>query len=118
MKNKAQYRQGDVFIEGVTEIPTTAQKQDVSRNVILAHGEVTGHHHVLSTIDPTDWWKQGDLSTANDKPATMNGELFFSLPKTAMVTHPEHATIELPPGNYRVTRQREYSPAAIRKVAD
>ena len=32
--------------------------------------------------------------------------------------HDEHSTIELPQGNYRVTRQREYSPTAIRNVAD
>ena len=38
--------------------------------------------------------------------------------KGAQVVHDEHATIALPPGKYRITRQREYSPEAIRNVAD
>ena len=118
MKPSNQYRQGDVFIERVEEIPATAQKQETSRRVILAHGEATGHHHVLETADPADWWKQGKISIANQIPSTITGELFLSLPETASVTHPEHATIELPPGKYRVTRQREYSPQAIRTVCD
>ena len=118
MKIPEQYRQGDVFIERVAEIPITAQKQESSRRVVLAHGEVTGHHHVLETADPADWWKQGEISTANEKPTTLAGELFLSLPECATVAHAEHATIELPPGNYRVTRQREYSPEAIRNVCD
>jgi hypothetical protein len=118
MKQSEQYRQGDVFIERVAEIPAFAQKQETSRRVILAHGEVTGHHHVLETADPADWWKPGRFSIANPIPPTMTGELYLSLPDSASVTHPEHATIELPPGKYRVTRQREYSPQEIRRVAD
>ncbi|MGA2868634.1 MAG: hypothetical protein ABSF34_05685 [Verrucomicrobiota bacterium] len=118
MKIKQQYRQGDVLIERVAEIPVTALKQEMSRRVILAHGEVTGHHHVLESADPTDWWKQGEIPTTNKKPAALAGELFLSLPQCASVTHPEHATIELPPGSYRVVRQREYSPEAIRQVHD
>lgn len=118
MKITEQYRQGDVLIERVAEIPGTAQKQEMSRRVILAHGEVTGHHHVLETAEMADWWKQGEISTANEKPATLAGELFLSLPECATVTHAEHATIELPPGNYRVTRQREYAPEAPRNVQD
>jgi hypothetical protein len=118
MKNPAQYRHGDVLIEQVAKIPGSAEKQVESRCVILAHGEVTGHHHVLETADPVDWWKQGEISTANEKPTGLAGELFLSLSKGATVKHEEHATIELPPGNYRVIRQREYSPQAVRNVAD
>jgi hypothetical protein len=36
----------------------------------------------------------------------------------AALAHDEHATIMLPPGNYRIVRQREYSPEEIRDVAD
>jgi hypothetical protein len=118
MKPSNQYRQGDVFIERVEEIPATAQKQETSRRVILAHGEMTGQHHVLETADPADWWKQDEISTADQIPTALTGELYLSLPETASVTHPEHASIELPPGNYRVTRQREYTPQEIRRVGD
>jgi hypothetical protein len=48
----------------------------------------------------------------------LGGEIFVMLPKGGQVVHQEHATIELPAGNYRAIRQREYSPEAIRNVAD
>jgi hypothetical protein len=32
--------------------------------------------------------------------------------------HDEHDAIHLPPGNYQVVRQREYTPEAIINVAD
>ena len=32
--------------------------------------------------------------------------------------HEEHAEITLPAGIYKITRQREYSPEAIRSVCD
>lgn len=118
MKNPGQYRQGDVFIERVTTIPTQIWKQETSRRVILAHGEMTGHHHVLEAAEPADWWKEGEISTADKKPVASSGALFLSLPTGGTVTHEEHATIELPPGDYRAIRQREYSPQAVRNVAD
>ena len=123
MKNKpstgtARYRQGDVLIERIDSIPAEATQQKRARSVVLAHGEVTGHHHVLETEDPADWWKKGEISSGNEKPSTLVGELFVSLEKEATVVHPEHAPISLPAGNYRVTRQREYSPEEIRNVAD
>ena len=116
--NNQHYRQGDVLIERIATIPTAAEKQSKSTRIILAHGEVTGHHHALETIDPADWWKAGEISTANEKPTTLAGELFVSLPVGGVVTHQEHAEIILPAGNYRITRQREYTPEAIRNVAD
>jgi hypothetical protein len=100
------YRQGDVLIEQIAELPKglTRQKPAGSR-IILAHGEATGHHHSVG-IDAADWWKNA------------GGEQFLSVKGPALVEHQEHAAIELEPGKYRVTRQREYSPAEIRNVAD
>ena|ERR1700677_1975513 len=118
MKNKTHYRQGDILIERIAEIPNSAIKQKKSKAIILAHGEVTGHHHCLEIADPADWWKEGEISAANNKPSTLAGELFMALPKGGAIKHDEHSKIVLPPGKYRVTRQREYSPEAIRNVAD
>lgn len=100
------YRQGDVLIEEVAKLPTglTKQKPTTGR-AILALGEATGHHHSVD-IDRADWWKDGA------------GEQFLSVTDEAEVTHQEHETITLPPGNYRIRRQREYTPEAIRNVAD
>lgn len=102
------YRQGDVLIELVDAVPE-AVKQKKSRRIVLASGEATGHHHALEMDDPAVWWKRGEGLTE---------EKFVQLTRPARVTHQEHATIELPAGTYRVTRQREYSPEAIRNVAD
>jgi hypothetical protein len=112
------YRQGDVLIERIAAIPTTAQKQKRSKRVILAHGEVTGHHHCLEVADPADWWKEGEIAPTLEKPSTLAGEIFVSLNAGGAVTHDEHSRIELPAGNYRISRQREYSPEEIRNVAD
>lgn len=105
MKRLKIYRQGDVLIEQIERIPKDAVKQKPKARIILAHGEATGHHHSVG-IDAADWWKQE------------NGTQFLEVEELAAVEHQEHATIELPAGKYRVTRQREYSPEAIRKVAD
>jgi len=102
-----------------SEIPSKAQKQEKTKRIILAHGEVTGHHHTLETRDPADWWKgEGEIPATNEKPSTLAGELFVSLPNGGTVKHQEHSKIELPRGKYRITRQREYSPERIRNVAD
>ena len=50
--------------------------------------------------------------------SVLAGEIFVALAQPATVTHDEHSLIDLPAGNYRITRQREYSPEAIRNVAD
>lgn len=116
MKNKTHYRQGDVLIERVETIPAglTRLPHGGPTKIILAHGEVTGHHHAVEFEGPeeawarsADWWKSAD-----------GNEQFLDLAKPAKVTHQEHATVELPRGKYRVTRQREYTPEAIRNVAD
>ena len=103
------YRQGDVLIERVADIPLTAEKQGQSTSIILAHGETTGHDHALETADAADWWKM---------PTRLSGELLVSLPSGGVVTHQEHSEIKLRAGFYRITLQREYTPEVIRNVAD
>lgn len=112
------YRQGDVLIERIDSIPAKATKQKRTTRVILAHGEVTGHHHQLETRDPADWWKEGEIAPTNEKPSVLAGAIFLNLIDGGMVKHDEHSPVTLPPGKYRVTRQREYSPEALRNVRD
>lgn len=101
-----QYRQGDVFIERVEEIPEnlTPIKREHG-HVILAHGEVTGHFHGIKN--------RVAMFYSNEA-----GERFLDLSKPCDLTHQEHATITIPPGKYRVIQQREYTPAEIRSVRD
>lgn len=105
MKNKTWLaRQGDVLIERVEQIPKTANR--ATGRIILAHGEATGHHHAIDERDPADWWKEAD------------GTQYVHARGNSTVTHQEHAPILLPPGKYKVMRQVEYAPEAIRNVAD
>ena len=106
MKTK-QYRQGDVLIERVSKTVRKTTKQKSLHRIVLAEGEATGHAHVLETDpkDPADWWKDGEDQYAN-------------LSSPGVIVHEEHATIKVEEGTYKITRQREYSPEAIRNVAD
>ena len=46
----------------------------------------------------------------------LNGSLFVD--GAGSLEHQEHTAIPVPPGIYEGIRQREYSPASIRNVAD
>lgn len=72
----------------------------------LAEGEVTGHFHA-ATAD------SARVLTAGD-------DVFLDAPDGTEVTHQEHKTISVPPGQYRRSIVQEYNHAAeeARKVAD
>lgn len=107
------YRQGDVLIvpvaeaevpEGVDLLP--AHPRDARGRMVLALGEVTGHAHAV--VGPGRLVReQGEF-----------GPALLHLPDGGRVVHEEHAAIPLPKGWYRVVRQREYVPGAVRIVAD
>ena len=102
------YRQGDVLFIQIDQIPkvVTEQKQGV-----LVEGEVTGHAHRIAPAD---------LPGARIFRSDGNGpqRLFVQAISQLHIVHEEHGTIQLPPGQYEVIRQREYSPSEIRNVTD
>ena len=100
------YRQGDVLLVRVDRTPKmTAVPRNGSR-IVLAYGEATGHAHAI-----TD-----EQVTLYDAP---KGERYLRIvQKPALLLHEEHREITLPPGLYRVRRQREYSLTDIRQVVD
>lgn len=102
-KIKGQVRQGDVLVMPTKEVLTGTLQ--TGKQIILAHGEATGHHHSVADRDAADWWKHGDEQSLDVKTPTE-------------VQHQEHAPVPLTRGKKRVIQQREYSPAAIRNVAD
>jgi hypothetical protein len=108
-----QYRQGDVLITKVDEIAESNTKVSVpfeDGRVILAHGEATGHAHVIETEGEV-LFRARDLKEMTDR--------FLTIEKEALVVHDEHDTITLEPGDYKITRQREYAPKqAPRPVYD
>ena len=110
---KKTYRQGDVLLERVDALPKTNKLTKVkptNRRVILAHGEATGHHHSVLASKATLYREEETQATYL--------EISEALKDLAQLEHQEHAPIALAPGVYRVVRQREYSPQAIRNVAD
>jgi hypothetical protein len=94
------FRQGDVLLVPVDEAPPrcTPVLREAGR-LVLAHGEVTGHAHVIT--DP-----------AAELVSREQAEELFLLVygDDAVLEHEEHDPIAIPPGAYRVIRQREYAP--------
>lgn len=111
-----QFRQGDVFIQRLSdteEVPEQAKPvpHDNGRT-ILAYGEVTGHAHALPST--AKLFRMED--NGSGAPNLTSYLKIEGMP--CSLKHEEHAPIELQPGTYKVTIQREYSPEAIRAVAD
>lgn len=99
-----QYRHGDVFLQEVAAIPKSAKRRK-SEPQILQHGEATGHAHRIDT----------NAFVMEDR----GGELYLRVKNAAALTHEEHNTIAVPPGNYRIVIQREYvAPEVTRNVLD
>lgn len=96
-------RQGDLFFQAVKSVPRSASKV---QHRVLAEGEITGHSHQI---------EEGGVATVYE-----NEDVFYVdvAEASVRVVHEEHGAIELPRGKYRVWRQREYTPAEIRRVVD
>lgn len=99
------YRQGDVLLQRVDQLPGNALPVEWKDRVVLAYGEVTGHAHAIST-------EMAQMYTSR-------GERFLAVKPGAELVHEEHSTIKLLEGFYRVIQQREYVPEApARDVVD
>lgn len=106
MNKKSIYRQGDVLITPVDNIPTNLKKTE---RCTLALGEVTGHHH--SILDGNAVGYANDAKSLAQYVRVTNS-------KGASLTHQEHDTIVLPEGTYKVHGQVEYTPERLQRVAD
>ena len=103
------YRQGDVLIVAADSIPAAATEVDRDKGrIVLAYGEVTGHAHAIHD--------SGALLLA----APGTEDRFLRIMAAVELQHEEHATITLPPGDYIVRIQREYTSADMApiRVAD
>jgi hypothetical protein len=91
------------MIAAVKAIPTGAQRRPTP---VLVRGEVTGHAHRVADPTSAEVWER-------------HGQMFIAVvAASATIVHEEHKPITLPQGYYRVWQQREYTPAAIVRVAD
>lgn len=107
-----QYRQGDVFIELVSQETDFNSEQyeilprDQKEAVILAYGESTGHKHQI---------KSDKCLLVRDK---KTNKIFLMILEESILQHEEHSEIKLPIGKTEVIIQKEYTPEEIRNVAD
>ena len=104
------YRQGDVLLVPCGAIPSSAHEETAEDGrVVLAHGERTGHAHIMPA-DRVAYFRDDG-----------NGQAFLRVGSEDPValTHEEHAPLTVQPGTYRILLQREYQPrSAPRVVAD
>ena len=101
------FRQGDVLIVRRSRRPSGDAKPIAREKgrIVLAHGEATGHAHAIKSPKASLFEVAGRVFLAVD------GDV-------VALEHEEHHTIEIPRGDWEIIRQREYSPEAIRMVAD
>jgi len=115
------YRQGDVLLEKITELPERTK----TKEALLVRGEGRDHGHFILGAEI-------EILKAEDNELTNGGGLvtqYIHVKEEAALKHlnidsrewtQEHAPILIPPGKYRVIKQREYNPysKAIRAVKD
>ena len=101
--------QGDLNIFAVDSIPDgLKEKAPEDGKHILAHSE-TGHHHVVDG-NTVRVFEQDEFCS------------YLDVKQESNVVHlrgfDTHDPVALPPGQYRITRQREYTPEGFRRAAD
>lgn len=100
-------RQGDVIL-----IPVKKKLKEATehKQLTLAYGEVTGHHHTL--YPPIEGLIAKEL-LENDK-------RYIELEEEWTLRHQEHDEIKIPEGTYEIKIEREYDPflKKLRRVVD
>lgn len=93
-----QYRQGDILLQRVRNLPEDAVPEIHHNRVILALGEATGHAHAFAPMAVAAY-------AADDKRFVVVQKEF------ALLEHEEHRTLRIDKGTYEIVRQREYAPS-------
>jgi hypothetical protein len=130
-------RQGDVLMVRVARLPKNVQEVPIDNGrVILAYGEVTGHAHaiVVDRVAPVAklWSANAErflqvmensvvtkdvvsvVVGLDGTPFKIGEEIFYGV----ALKHEEHTAQVIPPGIYHIAIQTEYTPEALRNVAD
>lgn len=77
-----------------------------SHGVILQHGEVTGHHHLLNSINEV-------IDLSKDVEDYVGDEIFIDklqLTEEGVITHHEHWPHKVEPGTWVKSIQQAYDP--------
>ena len=100
------YRQGDVLILRSAAPSDAENKTPQNERIVLAYGEVTGHAHAIAPGGGVSLLERGSRRWL-DVPA-----------EGTVVNHEEHDAVPLGSGIWEIVIQKEYSPEALRNVAD
>ena len=103
-------RQGDVLLAQVDELPSGMDEVAPERRAgrlehILAHGEATGHAHAIIASD--------EVALRRDPERRM---FLVVEGSPSELRHEEHRPLPVPPGKYRIVRQRSYDVARDRNA--
>jgi hypothetical protein len=107
---------GDVIIEKIKSLPKDFEEMEKLEDDCLAYGEATGHSHKLfRMMDP-------ELPTAVsfDLRIAKDGTRYLHVENKTELRHQEHDPRVIPPGDYKISIQREFDPfeKLTRKVTD
>lgn len=122
MKQKKQrrpVRQGDVFLWPVESIPEGAERQArEGGSVVLAHGEVTGHRHQISSTAAQLYAVNEVALQVAGRSAVMSRYLDVVTGREVLLRHEEHGPIPIKPGVWDVRIQEEWDDEFSRPVLD
>jgi hypothetical protein len=116
-----QYRQGDVFIEEISDLPDGKELPREPKGAILAHGEATGHAHAVRHEGATMRQAAGGfyLNIVPTQDSRLLDTVIDNTTQAANLTHEEHLPIPLVAGKkYRVIRQLQEKDDAIMVAFD
>lgn len=107
--------QGDFLIIRVNKLPKNLVPMETENGVyVIAHSE-TGHNHVMERTNV-------EAFVDKDTKSVDLYELFLNVKEDSEINHlrnfDTHETILVPPGQYMIKRQREYTPEGFRRAAD
>jgi hypothetical protein len=103
-------RQGDVLLAQVDALPSSMDEMEPERRTgrleyVLAHGEATGHAHASLA--------SGQIALRRHRDRRM----FLVVERhPAELRHEEHRPLAVPPGSYRIVRQRSYDASRDRNA--
>ena len=100
-----QYRQGDVLLVEVQQLPEEAKCVSINDRIVLAFGEVTGHAHQI-------------IEKMKARLLDFKAERFLQILERTALKHEEHSAIFLEKGNYQQVFQVEEKRKEIQRVAD
>ncbi|MBF6333566.1 hypothetical protein [Nocardia transvalensis] len=98
--------QGDVLI---SPAKVKRARMPMPPEVTVVGGEFGGHPHTLHPEGECFWEEAVGLKL---------GILTVPRGSSAFLMHPEHGTLEIAPGTYRLARQREFTDRDWQLVAD